>query len=265
MKGLFAFSPVAPGQRNVKTSPELVVVTTRGGISVSAEISKALDLKAGDYLAFINNVDSVDRAILGKEAAYLDWAAEKGLDAEDPATARAFHAENDVWGIMKGYPTYLKNGEPEMVSVRVDRKAAVAASYDEILAEAQKATDNAELQAALAAAEGDVEATSDVLVKFFAELVEIPVEQNFFGSKLASPSGMSGATKLTCADANVWAQLKAGLTEAEAKKVSRTFSIDLSNMDTMTVNDGAKEIDVRYITFNPHEYSDKETARTKAE
>jgi hypothetical protein len=36
-------------------------------------------------------------------------------------------------------------------------------------------------------------------------------------------------------------------------------------MDTMTVNDGAKEIDVRYITFNPHEYSDKETARTKAE
>lgn len=265
MKGLFAFSPVAPGQRNVKTSPELVVVTTRGGISVSAEISKALDLKAGDYLAFINNVDSVDRAILGKEAAYLDWAAEKGLDAEDPATARAFHAENDVWGIMKGYPTYLKNGEPEMVSVRVDRKAAVAASYDEILAEAQKATDNEELQAALAAANGDVDATSEVLVKFFAELVEIPVEQNFFGSKLASPSGMSGATKLTCADANVWAQLKAGLTEAEAKKVSRTFSIDLSNMDTMTVNDGAKAIEVRYITFNPHEYSDKETARTKAE
>jgi hypothetical protein len=265
MKGLFAFSPVAPGQRNVKTSPELVVVTTRGGISVSAEISKALDLKAGDYLAFINNVDAVDRAILGKDAAYLDWAEEKGLDAEDPATARAFHAENDVWGIMKGYPTYLKNGEPEMVSVRVDRKAAVAASYDDILAEAQKATDNAELQAALAAAEGDVEATSEVLVKYFAELVEIPVEQNYFGSKLASPSGMSGATKLTCADANVWAQLKAGLTEAEAKKVSRTFSIDLSNMDTMTVNDGAKEIDVRYITFNPHEYSDKETARTKAE
>ena len=157
---------------------------------------------------------------------------------------------------MKGYPTYLKNGEPEMVSVRVDRKAAVAASYDEILAEALKATDNEELQAALAAANGDVDATSEVLVKFFAELVEIPVEQNFFGSKLASPS---------CADANVWAQLKAGLTEAEAKKVSRTFSIDLSNMDTMTVNDGAKAIEVRYITFNPHEYSDKETARTKAE
>jgi len=265
MKGLFAFSPVTPGQRNVKTSPELVVVTTRGGISVSAEISKALDLKAGDYLAFINNVDAVDRAILAKEAAYTEWADEKGLDIEDPATARAFHAENDVWGIMKGYPTYLKNGEPEMVSVRVDRKAAVAASYDEILAEAKKAVDNEELQAALAEAEGDVEATSDVLVKYFAELVEIPVEQNFFGSKLASPSGMSGATKLTCADANVWAQLKAGLTEAEAKKISRTFSIDLSNMDTMTVNDGAKDIEVRYIAFNAHEYSDKETARTKAE
>lgn len=265
MKGLFAFSPVAPGQRNVKTSPELVAVTTRGGLSVSAEISKALDLKAGDYLAFVNNVDAVDRAILAKEPAYLEWAEENGLDIEDPATARQFHAENDAWGIMKGYPTYTKDGKPEMVAVRIDRKAAVAESYDEILAEAQKATDNEELQAALAAADGDVEATSEVLVKFFAELVEIPVEQNYFGSKLASPSGMSGATKLTCADANVWAQLKAGLTEAEAKKISRTFSIDLSNMATMTVSDGAKDIDVRYIAFNAHEYSDKETARTKAE
>lgn len=265
MKGLFSFSPVAPGQRNVKTSPELVVVTTRGGISVSAEISKALDLKAGDYLAFINNVDSVDRAILGKEASYVDWANEHGLDVDDPATGRAFHDENDIWGIMKGYPTYTKDGKPEMVAVRVDRKAAVAASYEAILAEAQKATDNAELQEALAAADGDVDATSEVLVKYFAELVEIPVEQNYFGSKLASPSGMSGATKLTCADANVWAQLKAGLTEADAKKISRTFSIDLTNMDTITVNDGAKDIEARCIAFNPHEYSDKETARAKAE
>ena len=158
-----------------------------------------------------------------------------------------------------------ENGEPEMVAVRVDRKAAVAASYDEILAEAKSHTENEELQAALAAAEGDVDATSEVLVKFFAELVEIPTEQNYFGSKLASPSGMSGATKLSCADANVWAQLKAGLTEAEAKKISRTFAIDLSNMDTLTVNDGAKDIEVRYIAFNAHEYSDKETARAKAE
>lgn len=265
MKGLFSFSTVAPGQRNVKTSPELVAVTTRGGITVSAEISKALDLKAGDYLGFINNVDAVDRAVLAKEAVYVDWANEHGLDVDDPATARAFHAENDSWGIIKGYPTYNKNGEPEMVAVRVDRKAAVAASYDEILAEAKSHTDNEELQAALAAAEGDVDATSEVLVKFFAELVEIPTEQNYFGSKLASPSGMSGATKLSCADANVWAQLKAGLTEAEAKKISRTFSIDLSNMDTLTVNDGAKDIEVRYISFNAHEYSDKETARAKAE
>lgn len=265
MKGLFSFSTVAPGQRNVKTSPELVAVTTRGGITVSAEISKALDLKAGDYLGFINNVDAVDRAVLAKEAVYVDWANEHGLDVDDPATGRAFHAENDSWGIIKGYPTYNKNGEPEMVAVRVDRKAAVAASYDEILAEAKNHTDNEELQAALAAAEGDVDATSEVLVKFFAELVEIPTEQNYFGSKLASPSGMSGATKLSCADANVWAQLKAGLTEAEAKKISRTFSIDLSNMDTLTVNDGYKDIEVRYISFNAHEYSDKETARAKAE
>ena len=249
MKGLFSFSTVAPGQRNVKTSPELVAVTTRGGITVSAEISKALDLKAGDYLGFINNVDAVDRAVLAKEAVYVDWANERGLDVDDPATGRAFHAENDSWGIIKGYPTYTKNGEPEMVSVRVDRKAAVAASYDDILAEAKSHTDNEELQAALAEAEGDVDATSEVLVKFFAELVEIPTEQNYFGSKLASPSGMSGATKLSCADANVWAQLKAGLTEAEAKKISRTFSIDLANMDTLTVNDGAKDIEVRYISF----------------
>jgi bifunctional DNA-binding transcriptional regulator/antitoxin component of YhaV-PrlF toxin-antitoxin module len=265
MKGLFSFAPVAPGQRNVKTSPELVAVTTRGGITVSAEISKALDLKAGDYLAFINNIDAVDRAILAKEEAYTAWAEQKGLDVDDPATGLAFHAENDAWGIMKGYPTYTKDGQPEMVAVRVDRKAAVAASYDEILAEAQKATDNAELQEALAAAEGDVEATSEVLIRFFADLVEIPTEQNYFGSKLASPSGMAGATKLSCADANVWAQLKAGLTEAESKKISRTFAIDLTAMDTLTVNDGAKDIVVRYIPFDAHEYSDKETARTKAE
>lgn len=265
MKGLFSFAPVAPGQRNVKTSPELVAVTTRGGITVSAEISKALDLKAGDYLAFINNIDAVDRAILAKEEAYTAWAEQNGLDVDDPATGLAFHAENDAWGIMKGYPTYTKDGQPEMVAVRVDRKAAVAASYDEILAEAQKATDNAELQEALAAAEGDVEATSEVLIRFFADLVEIPTEQNYFGSKLASPSGMAGATKLSCADANVWAQLKAGLTEAESKKISRTFAIDLTGMDTLTVNDGAKDITVRYIPFDAHEYSDKETARTKAE
>lgn len=265
MKGLFSFAPVAPGQRNVKTSPELVAVTTRGGITVSAEISKALDLKAGDYLAFINNIDAVDRAILAKEEAYTAWAEQNGLDVDDPATGLAFHAENDAWGIMKGYPTYTKDGQPEMVAVRVDRKAAVAASYDEILAEAQKATDNAELQEALAAADGDVEATSEVLIRFFADLVEIPTEQNYFGSKLASPSGMAGATKLSCADANVWAQLKAGLTEAESKKISRTFAIDLTGMDVLTVNDGAKDITVRYIPFDAHEYSDKETARTKAE
>lgn len=265
MKGLFSFAPVAPGQRNVKTSPELVAVTTRGGITISAEISKALDLKSGDYLAFVTNVDAVDRAILGKEEVYLDWANEHGLDVDDPATGRAFHAEHDAWGIMKGYPTYTKDGQPEMVAVRVDRKAAVAASYEDILAEAKSATDNAELQEALAAAGDDKEAISEVLVRFFADLVEIPTEQNYFGSKLASPSGMAGATKLSCADANVWAQLKAGLTEAESKKVSRTFAIDLAAMDTITVNDGAKDITVRYIPFDAHEYSDKETARTKAE
>ena len=52
----FGFSVVNAGQRNVSVNPQLIVTTTNGGFRVTAPLSKALGLKHGTYVMFINNI-----------------------------------------------------------------------------------------------------------------------------------------------------------------------------------------------------------------
>lgn len=255
----FGFNAVSAGQRGTVTVPELIAVSTRGGFRITPEVARYLGLQSGDYIAFVKNTDAIDTEVLQKGEVFTSFCAERGLDINEPTSAIAFHREYDLWGLIKGYPVYDKSGNPVMVTERLssaDKAFAVNAHYDEYLA-AAKANGEPELVAAIEAAGDDKKAISDILMA----IVTGDTVQKVEGSKLASPSGMTGPTTLSFTDSNVWAQLKSGLSMEDASKISRRFAINLDEGEKVTIFNGRENIDVPCLFFDAYSYTEKETSR----
>lgn len=253
----FGVSAIVSGQRKVAYEPELVVLSTAGGFRITPAISKALGIQHGDNVAFVRNVDAVQQAITTRDAAYTDWCANAGFDAESDEAAAAFHKEYDFWGIVKGYQLFNEKGIALKVAERLsaeDKKALVEKNFDEILAAAQ-ASENDKLLEALAAAGEDHEAVVAILAEGYS--LE---KDKYAGSKAANSSAMTGVgVVLTFTDTNVWNQLADGKDE----DCCRSFALDVDSIIRLEVNNGYENIEVPCIPFDPTVYTDTKVARGK--
>lgn len=257
----FGFNGVIAGQRKVVDTPELVALTTNGGFRISRPVSKALDVQHGEYIQFIQNIDQVQKAITDKAESYVEFCEANGLDVESEEAAAAFHKENDMWGIVKGYPLFNDKGTALTCTDRLtkdDREAYTAKNYDDMLAAAMKQGSD-KLKDSIAAADGNKEE----IIKILATVVRGEEKQKYSGSKVANTSAMIGSgVVLNFTDSNVWTMLKSGLGEEVSKK-ARKFPIDLENMITVPLWNGYKTVEVPCLLFDANTYEDVDAARNR--
>lgn len=260
LKGLsFGMGVVNAGQRAVSEEPELVVCSTSGGFRASAAVTRALGVGHGEYIMFIQNVDNISTMIASKAEEFVAFAQEQGLDVDSAEAAAAFHAEFDIWGIAKGIPLYDKNGNPQMIRERMtnaDKAKYLENHFEEVLNGALENGDE-EIKAALTA-----EGVDEIEQKrYLMNVIQGDEVQKYQGSKCANTSAMLGAgTILNFTDSNVWMRLKAGMGD-DATKKNRIYSVDLEELQTITVFDGKKDVTVKVAILG--EYKDAEPIRIK--
>lgn len=257
----FGFNAVVAGQRKVVDTPELVALTTNGGFRISRPVSKALDIQHGEYIQFIQNIDQVQKAIAERADAYVEFCQANGLDVESEEAAIAFHKENDMWGIVKGYALFNDKGTALTCTDRLtkdDREAYAAKNYDELLTAAME-QGSEEMKDAIAAADGNKEE----IIKILATVVRGEEKQKYSGSKVANTSAMIGSgVVLNFTDSNVWNMLKTGLGEDVSKK-ARKFPIDLENMITVPLWNGYETVEIPCLLFDANTYEDVDAARVR--
>lgn len=245
----FGLSTVRQTRTNVSV-PQVVATTTRGGFRLTPMVSNLLDLKAGDNVMFINNVNEINAAITSKQDVVVDFCKSAGLDIDSPEAKVAIHNEFDLWGIAKGVPEYTPNGEPKTALLRLSKKEKlrkVASDFENLLEQAL-ASGNEALVEALTKAD----ITKEEQMEIISEFMQGDEVQKFTGSRVANPSGMNGTgVTLTFSDSNVWQQLKADL-GFDMDKTVRTFEIDTENIQTVAVHDGHKEVDVKVLLLGKH-------------
>lgn len=251
-KSAFGFSAVNAGQRNVSVEPQLHALSTLGGFRLTAPVTRVLGIAPGDYVMFINNVAEIDAAIAQNAPEVVAFAEEQGLTLGTPELAIAMHKEFDMWAIAKGIALYKSNGVAITVKERLsakDKETLVLANFDSTL-ESAMASGNDELVAELSR-EG---ITKEEQVKILASLIEGKEVQKYQGSKTATTSGCTGVgLPVNFTDSNVWNQLKVDMEEPE--KMNRIYSIDVEDVQTITLNNGYEDVNVPIVVLG--EYTEK--------
>lgn len=246
----FGFASVVAGQRQTTQEPQLVVVSTEGAFRITGTVSKLLGVSNGDYISFISNVGSIDKAIAARDPQIISFCEDNGLNVESPEAIIAIHREFDMWGIYKGIKEYDSKGNPKTCAERLskkDRVAFVTANYDEMFNAAIE-SGNEELIAALNA-EGVTEEQRINLLCPFVQSRELP---KYSGSRLASASDINGVgVNLNFSDTNVWMQLKADLGE-EANKINRVYTVDTKQSITVPVDNGYETVNVNALLLTSY-------------
>ena len=242
----FGFAVVNAGQRKTNEEPQLVVISTPGSFRITGAVSKALMLSAGDNVTFLNNIAMIDNAIDSKAEELVQFCEENGYAIESDEARAAIHEEFDSWCIAKGIQEFDTKGNPKLIKERLsknDRLSIVKNDFDNMLEQARN-SENAELVAAVTR-EG---VTEDELVEILASCVEGRELPKFSGSKTANPSGLNGVgVGLNFSDSNVWAQLKADLSEDDAKHTNRVFSVDVNNSQMIELFNGRENVTVKIL------------------
>jgi len=107
---LFAVPTVSVTKRNQDLEPKVIVTPTAGILRINEAASKFMDVKMGEHVLFLNNDDTVLKAIADKNEDILAWAEENNKPvAEFP---RSF------W-VVKGWLELDDDGEVVMVKERL--------------------------------------------------------------------------------------------------------------------------------------------------
>lgn len=256
----FGFSSVNAGQRGVTHEPQVIAVSTEGSFRLTAPVSKALGIAAGDNVMFVNNIPQVDEAIRTKHELVVKFCEEQGLDIDAPESSVAIHKAFDEWGIAKGIQEFDGKGLPKTCTERLsakDKLKYVSMNFSQMLEAALDEENGADEQTKEALTrEGITEnEQKEILAKFV-----VPKELlKFKGSKTANTAKLSGiGIALNFTDSNVWKQLKAGMGE-DATKFNRVFSVDLEKMINDEIDNGYQKVPVVILPLGT--YVDKEPAR----
>lgn len=239
----FGIQAVQAGQKSatVNAIPQLIANSTTGKFTITAPVSKALNIAVGEYVMFGNNIANVEAAIAENNEQITAWAAENGVDLTTHDGQAAALAAFTQWYIAKGVKKYDKTGNALQVSqrfTREDKLAYIAKHAEEILAENREA---------LAERLGNPDATDQELIDSITpEDIEFPTTDAVEGSKTASTGNFTGVgAQLGFTDSAVWGALKSDLGEDKNKK-NRVFDVLLSEPIKAPYNNGYEEVEVTY-------------------
>lgn len=253
----FGLGAVNVAKRNAVSEPELVVNPTVGGFRITPAISRALGLTNGGYIMFVSNIDAIEQAIANKDENLVAFCAEENIDMNTPEGVKAIHEAFDEWGIAKGIQMFDKNGNAVKTKERMsksDKVEYVTNNFDDVL---KAAIENGEPEfAASLQVEG---ITKEEQIEILANAVNPEQVNKYYGSKCSNSSNLSGtAVSLTFSDSAVWGALKEDLGE-EAKKMSRTFEVDIKELREVPYFNGHKEVIVKAAMLG--EFKDTESTR----
>lgn len=253
----FGFSAPNSGQRNVVVEPQVIATSTDGGFRITPVVSRALGIANGEYVMFVNNIDTLDKAIAEHDEQLVALCEEAGVEFGTPEAAVLIHKELDLWGIAKGILEKDTKGNVKTCAERLsknDKIRFVSQHLEEMLATAMTEADE-DTKAALTR-DG---ITQDEQVEILTAFVTPRDLPKYRGSKTANPAGLSGTgVTLNFTDSNFWKQLKADLGET-AGKVNRVYSVDINDLQDGYVNNGYEDVPVKILLLG--EYVDKEPAR----
>lgn len=253
----FGLGAVNVAKRNAVSEPELVVNPTVGGFRITPAVSRALGLTNGGYIMFVSNIDAIEQAIANKDENLVAFCAEENIDMNTPEGVKAIHEAFDEWGIAKGVQMFDKNGNAVKTKERMsktDKVEYVTNNFDDVL---KAAIENGEPEfAASLQVEG---ITKEEQIEILANAVNPEQVNKYYGSKCSNSSNLSGTgVSLTFSDSAVWSALKEDLGE-EAKKMSRTFEVDIKELREVPYFNGHKEVIVKAAMLG--EFKDTESTR----
>lgn len=253
----FGLGAVNVAKRNAVSEPELVVNPTVGGFRITPAVSRALGLTNGGYIMFVSNIDAIEQAIANKDENLVAFCAEENIDMNTPEGVKAIHEAFDEWGIAKGIQMFDKNGNAVKTKERMsktDKVEYVTNNFDDVL---KAAIENGEPEfAASLQVEG---ITKEEQIEILANAVNPEQVNKYYGSKCSNFSNLSGTgVSLTFSDSAVWGALKEDLGE-EAKKMSRTFEVDIKELREVPYFNGHKEVIVKAAMLG--EFKDTESTR----
>lgn len=253
----FGLGAVNVAKRNAVSEPELVVNPTVGGFRITPAVSRALGLTNGGYIMFVSNIDAIEQAIANKDENLVAFCVEENIDMNTPEGVKAIHEAFDEWGIAKGVQMFDKNGNAVKTKERMsktDKVEYVTNNFDDVL---KAAIENGEPEfAASLQVEG---ITKEEQIEILANAVNPEQVNKYYGSKCSNSSNLSGTgVSLTFSDSAVWGALKEDLGE-EAKKMSRTFEVDIKELREVPYFNGHKEVIVKAAMLG--EFKDTENTR----
>lgn len=253
----FGLGAVNVAKRNAVSEPELVVNPTVGGFRITPAVSRALGLTNGGYIMFVSNIDAIEQAIANKDENLVAFCAEENIDMNTPEGVKAIHEAFDEWGIAKGIQMFDKNGNAVKTKERMsktDKVEYVTNNFDDVL---KAAIENGEPEfAASLQVEG---ITKEEQIEILANAVNPEQVNKYYGSKCSNSSNLSGTgVSLTFSDSAVWGALKEDLGE-EAKKMSRTFEVDIKELREVPYFNGHKEVIVKAAMLG--KFKDTESTR----
>lgn len=242
LKGIkFSISAVQSGQKSsvLNATPQLLVKSTDGQFTITAPVSKALAIPAGDNVMFLSNVDAIEREIENKNPDVLAIAEENGWDLNTVEGKDAFIAAATVWYIAKGVPMYKKSGEPIYGTIRVAKEDKLAKIAADGLAMIQEMSE--EDKAAYAAAKGLEGADDETLAAALTvDDIPSPTYHAASGSKTSATAQATGTgLQLNFTDTAIWNNLKSDL--ADKNSVVRVYNVKLDEAEIVEFNNG-KEI-----------------------
>jgi hypothetical protein len=252
------------GQRlnTLNDEPRLVANSTNGKFSMTAAVSKALQIAVGDYVMFMNDSAEVELAILKGNEQVLQAAQERGYDLNTLEGRKLAVDGLTTWFIAKGFAKYDAKGKPIMANVRYTEKEKLEGAINNV----KGLLDNTEIYRALAEAMEKEDFTADELVEILTstennefvqnvksrviDFVEVPQYQIHEGAKTATTGNAIGiGCKLNFSDTSNWTLMKSDLENKEAK--NRNYKVLLDSMQTIEVNNGYENIaiDIYPIEF----------------
>lgn len=253
----FGLGAVNVAKRNAVSEPELVVNPTVGGFRITPAVSRALGLTNGGYIMFVSNIDAIEQAIANKDENLVAFCAEENIDMNTPEGVKAIHEAFDEWGIAKGIQMFDKNGNAVKTKERMsktDKVEYVTNNFDDVL---KAAIENGEPEFAASLQVKGI--TKEEQIEILANAVNPEQVNKYYGSKCSNSSNLSGTgVSLTFSDSAVWGALKEDLGE-EAKKMSRTFEVDVKELREVPYFNGHKEVIVKAAMLG--EFKDAESTR----
>lgn len=247
---LFGINVVASGVKvsSVTTEPVLIASSTKGSFYVSGTVANALGLMAGDNIMFANDAADVEKAVINRVDAIVEFAKNNGFNLDTPEGTSACVAAITTWYIAKGVPMFKRSGEPVMVNVRLTKEEKKK-YFDEHVDEVIK-NNRDKLIAAYELA--DTATDEEIKAAFKIDDMPSPQIQSVTGCKLAK---CGNGSKLSFSDTNNWEQLKSDL-EDNKSSMKRLFDVDIKNPIVSKYNNGKADVEIRFYALG--EYKDEE-------